>query len=77
MSNDQILKCDRCQAEASVKHPLHGFIVRLEEVSYKGKTMSVCQRCKIQIEVKKRQASGTEEKGQINNFFSKILGLGK
>ncbi|MTI86574.1 MAG: hypothetical protein FH748_01250 [Balneolaceae bacterium] len=75
MTNKKISKCDRCQAEAGQAHPLHGFKVRLETTNYKGKSLSVCQRCKIQIDVKKKKLDESDQKNRkpITSFFSRLF----
>lgn len=68
--------CYRCKAVDQEKHPLHGFEVRLEKTEYKGETILLCQRCKIQVDIKKKQLRDAGHSGpsNIKNLLSKIFG---
>lgn len=68
--------CYRCKAVDHEKHPLHGFDVRLEKTEYKGETILLCQRCKIQVDVKKKQLNDAGHSGpsNIKSLLSKIFG---
>lgn len=73
--SDHLVKCDRCRAVEGEIHPLHGFMVSLEEFETDNRILMVCQRCRIQLKVRSSQKSSKDPRSEssFKNLINKLF----